>query len=46
LYLIPISETEAITLGIGGNSGETMRIVDMDNDKGLHFWGYKMKKKP
>jgi hypothetical protein len=45
LYFIPISETEAITLGIGRNSGETMRIVNIDDEKGLDFWGFKMKKK-
>ncbi len=44
-YLIPISETEAITLGIGRNSGETMRMIDIDGEKELSFWGYKLKKK-
>ncbi len=46
LYLTPISETEAITLGIGRSSGETMRIINMDSEEGLYFWGFKMKKKP
>jgi hypothetical protein len=46
LYLNPISETEAITLGIGRSSGETMRIVKIDNEQHLHFWGFEMKKKP
>jgi hypothetical protein len=46
LHLSPISETEAITLGIGRSSGETMRIVKIDNGEGLHFWGFEMKKKP
>ena len=46
LYLAPISETEASTLGIGRNSGETMRIVNTDKEEGLYFWGFKMKKKP
>jgi hypothetical protein len=46
LYLTPISETEALTLGIGRNSGETMRIINMDSEEGLYFWGFKMKKKP
>jgi len=41
-----ISETEAITQGIGRNSGETMRIVNLDNEKGLYFMGFKMKKNP
>lgn len=45
LYLTPISETEAVTLGIGRSSGETMRILNMDNEKELYFWGFKMKKK-
>lgn len=44
-YLIPISETEAITSGIGRNSGETLRMIDIDGEKGLAFWGYKLKKK-
>lgn len=44
-YLIPISETEAITLGIGRSSGETLRMIDIDGEKGLSFWGYKLKKK-
>jgi len=44
LYLASISETEAITLGIGRNSGETMHIVTIDNEKGIYFSGFKMKK--
>ena len=46
LYLTPISETEATTLGIGRSSGETMRILNIDNAAALYFWGFKMKKKP
>ena len=46
LYFNPISGTEAITLGIGRNSGESMQIVNIDDEKGLHFWGFKMKKNP
>ena len=45
-YLIPRSDTEALTLGIGRSSGETMRMIDIDGDKGLAVWGYKMKKQP
>ena len=44
LYFASVSETEAITLGIGRNSGETMRIVTIDNEKGIYFRGFKMKK--
>jgi hypothetical protein len=44
IYLKPISGTEAVTTGIGRNSGETMRLVDIDGEIGLAFWGYKMKK--
>jgi CubicO group peptidase (beta-lactamase class C family) len=44
LYLYPISETEAVTTGIGRYSGETMRMIDIDGEKELAFWGYKMKK--
>jgi hypothetical protein len=43
-YLIPRSSTEALTLGIGRSSGETMRMVDIDGETGLLIWGYKMKK--
>jgi hypothetical protein len=46
LYLNPISETQAVTTGVGRNSGETMRIINIDHEKGLSFWGYKMKKEP
>ena len=45
LYLTPRSETEAVTLGIGRSSGETMRVIDIDGETGLIFWGYKMMKK-
>ena len=43
-YLYPRSATEALTLGIGRSSGETIRMIDIDGDKGLAVWGYKMKK--
>ena len=46
VYLTPISKTEAVTTGIGRNSGETMRMINIDGGKGLAFWGYKMKKEP
>jgi CubicO group peptidase (beta-lactamase class C family) len=46
IYLRPISETAALTTGIGRNSGETMRLVDIDGENGLAFWGYKLKKQP
>jgi len=46
IYLRPISETAALTTGIGRNSGETMRLVDIDGETGLAFWGYRMKKQP
>jgi hypothetical protein len=44
-YLIPNSEIEAITSGIGRYSGETMRMIDIDGEKGLSIWGYMLKKK-
>jgi len=44
LYFVPISETEAITLGVGRNSGETMQIVNIDNRKEVRFFGFRMKK--
>jgi len=40
MYFTSISETVAITLGIGRNSGETMRIVSIDNQKGIYFMGF------
>jgi hypothetical protein len=43
-YLIPRSDAEALTLGVGRWSGETMRMVEVDGETGLHIWGYKMKK--
>jgi hypothetical protein len=45
INLIPISETEAVTVGIGRYSGETMGVIDIEGKPGLTFWGYKMKKK-
>jgi CubicO group peptidase (beta-lactamase class C family) len=45
LYLTPRSETEALTLGIGRSSGETMRVIAIDGETGLIFLGYKMMKK-
>jgi CubicO group peptidase (beta-lactamase class C family) len=46
VYLSPISETEAVTTGIGRYSGETVHFIDIDGEQGLFFWGYKMKKEP
>jgi hypothetical protein len=43
-YLIPRSANEALTLGIGRSSGETMRMIEIDGETGLLIWGYKMKK--
>ena len=43
-YLIPRSDTEALTLGIGRSSGETMRMIEIDGETGLLIWGYQMKK--
>jgi hypothetical protein len=43
-YLIPRSDTEAMTLGIGRSSGETMRMIEVDGQMGLSIWGYRMKK--
>ena len=45
INLIPISVTEAITMGIGRYSGETIRVIDIEGKPGLMFWGYKMKKR-
>jgi len=46
IYLKPISKTQAVTIGIGRNSGETIRLIDINGEKGLAFWGYKIKKEP
>ena len=43
-YLYPRSDTEALTLGIGRSSGETMRMIELDGETGLSIWGYRMKK--
>jgi hypothetical protein len=43
-YLIPRSDTEALTLGIGRSSGETMRMIELDGETGLSIWGYLMKR--
>jgi len=43
-YLNPRSANEALTLGIGRSSGETMRMIEIDGETGLLIWGYKMKK--
>jgi hypothetical protein len=44
IYLIPRSNTEALTLGIGRSSGETMRMIKIDGETGLGIWGYNLKK--
>jgi hypothetical protein len=44
IYLKPISETQAVTTGIGRNSGETIRMVQIAGGTGILFWGYRMKK--
>ena len=43
-YLIHRSDTEALTLGIGRNSGETIRMIEIDGKTGLRIRGYKMRK--
>jgi CubicO group peptidase (beta-lactamase class C family) len=43
-YLVPRSGTEALTLGIGRSSGETMRMIEVDGQTGLSIWGYRMKR--
>jgi hypothetical protein len=43
-YLITRSDTEALTLGIGRSSGETMRMIAIDGETGLLIGGYQMKK--
>lgn len=44
MYFRSISGSEAVALGIGRNSGETMRIVNIDNEIGLQYKGFKMKR--
>jgi len=43
-YLVPRSDTEALTLGVGRSSGETMQMITVDGRTGLSIWGYRMKK--
>ena len=45
MYFRSISGSEAIALGIGRSSGETLRIVNIDNELGLYYSGFKMRKK-
>lgn len=40
----PISDTEAIILGLGSGMGETIRAVSVDGQEGLQYSGYLLRK--
>jgi len=40
----PISDTEAIILGLGSGMGETIRAVSVDGQEGLQYSGYQLRK--
>ena len=42
----PISETEALTCGLGRGMGETIRAVTVDGEELLQYSGYLLRKKP
>lgn len=41
----PISDTEAIILGLGSGMGETIRVIAIDGKERLHYSGYQLKVK-
>jgi hypothetical protein len=40
----PVSDTEAIILGLGSGMGETIRAVSIDGKEGLQYSGYQLRK--
>ncbi|MCP4396730.1 MAG: beta-lactamase family protein [bacterium] len=44
LPMKPLSDTDAITLGLGRNCGETISVVEVDGEEHLFWSGYLMKK--
>jgi hypothetical protein len=40
-----ISENEAVTAGLGSGRGDTLRLIDSDNEERLGFSGYHLRKK-
>jgi hypothetical protein len=42
----PISDTEAIFLGLGGGMGETIRAITINGQEGLQYSGYRLRKIP
>ena len=43
--LFPVSDNEAVILGLGGGMGETIRVITVDGKEGLYYSGYQFKKK-
>jgi CubicO group peptidase (beta-lactamase class C family) len=44
LPIAPVSDTEAIILGLGSGMGETIRTVSIDGTEGLQYSGYHFRK--
>ena len=42
--IAPVSDTEAIMLGLGSGMGETIRAVSIDGEEGLQYSGYQLRK--
>lgn len=43
--ITPLSDTEAITYGLGRNMGETIRVVNVGSEELLRYSGYLLRKK-
>ncbi len=42
--IAPVSDTEAVILGLGSGMGETIRTVSIDGKEGLQYSGYHFRK--
>jgi CubicO group peptidase (beta-lactamase class C family) len=42
--LSPVSDTEAVILGLGSGMGETIRVTSVDGEESLQYSGYRLKK--
>ena len=42
--IAPVSDTEAIILGLGSGMGETIRAVTIDGQEHLQYSGYQLRK--
>lgn len=41
----PVSDHEAVTAGLGSGRGDTLRLINQDNEERLGFSGYQLRKK-